>query len=269
MNIIQRNFTKKQDLNCHLPSMCFSDRPENQDSRPGLWLAEPFLTSILQLLKGIQRNLPKSNILTSSPNCVFFSGPSEDQNGHPGLWLAEPFSTFFLQPMNRIQRNFTNKQELNVLYQECVFRTNRKTKMAALASDWLNHFWLLFCNCWKEFNETCQNQYFSVFSPVCIFSGRLENQNGHPGFWLAEPFSTFFSATDEQNSTKLYNEARSQCPPPSMCFSDRSENQDGCPGVLIGWVIFWHLFCNCWKEFIETWQEDRFQRPLPRLCFSG
>ena len=35
------------------------------------------------------------------------------------------------------------KQELNILYQVCVFRVDRKNKMAALASDWLRHFRLL------------------------------------------------------------------------------------------------------------------------------
>ena len=35
------------------------------------------------------------------------------------------------------------KQDLNVLYQVCVFRAGRKNKMAALASDWLRHFRLL------------------------------------------------------------------------------------------------------------------------------
>ena len=35
------------------------------------------------------------------------------------------------------------KQDLNVLYQLCVFRAVRKNKMAAPSSDWLRHFWLL------------------------------------------------------------------------------------------------------------------------------
>ena len=48
------------------------------------------------------------------------------------------------------------KQELNILYQVCVFRAERKNKMAALASDWLRHFRLLLCNRWTEFNETWQ-----------------------------------------------------------------------------------------------------------------
>ena len=35
------------------------------------------------------------------------------------------------------------KQDLNVLYQVCVFWADRKNKMAALASDWLRYFRLL------------------------------------------------------------------------------------------------------------------------------
>ena len=35
------------------------------------------------------------------------------------------------------------KQDLNVLYQVCVFGADRKNKMAAPASDWLRHFRLL------------------------------------------------------------------------------------------------------------------------------
>ena len=44
------------------------------------------------------------------------------------------------------ERNSTKldrKQDLNALYQVCVFRADRKNKMAALASDWLRHFRLL------------------------------------------------------------------------------------------------------------------------------
>ena len=44
------------------------------------------------------------------------------------------------------ERNLTKlyrKVDLNVLYQVCVFRADRKNKMAALASDWLRHFRLL------------------------------------------------------------------------------------------------------------------------------
>ena len=45
------------------------------------------------------------------------------------------------------ERNSTKldrMQDLNVLFQVCVFRSDRKNKMAVLASDWLRHFRLLF-----------------------------------------------------------------------------------------------------------------------------
>ena len=35
------------------------------------------------------------------------------------------------------------KQDLNALYQVCVFRADRENKMAVLASDWQRHFRLL------------------------------------------------------------------------------------------------------------------------------
>ena len=47
------------------------------------------------------------------------------------------------------ERNSTKlyrKQDLNALYQVCVFRADPKNKMAALASDWLRHFRLLLWN---------------------------------------------------------------------------------------------------------------------------
>ena len=43
------------------------------------------------------------------------------------------------------ERNTTKlsrKQDLNVLYQVCVFRAEWKNKMAPSASDWLRHFFL-------------------------------------------------------------------------------------------------------------------------------
>ena len=54
------------------------------------------------------------------------------------------------------EQNFTildMKQELNVLYQICVW-ANRKTKMATPASDWPTHFQLLLWNHWTELIET-------------------------------------------------------------------------------------------------------------------
>ena len=223
---------------CPLPSLCFLGRSEKQDGRPGLWLAETFLTSPLKPLNGIQRNLTGSKISMSSTKFVF-SGRSEKQDGRPGLWLAETFSTSPLKPLNEIQQNLIGskistsstkfvffgpvgqtrwppwpligwdifdfssetaeqystkldrKQYLNVLYQVCVFRADRKNKLAALASDWLRHFPLLLWNRWTELIETWQEARSQRPLPSLCFSGRSEKQDGRPGFWLTETFSTF------------------------------------------------------------------------------
>ena len=297
-----------------LPSLCFLGRSEKQDGRPGLWLAETFSTSPLNLQNGIQQNLKGSKITTPSTKFVFFGpigkirwppwpligqtfstsplkplnriqrnligskiskpstkfvffGPIGKTRWLPGLWLAETFSTSPLRLLNGIQRNLTGskfstpftkfvffrpigktkwppwpligwdifdfssetakristkldrKQDLNALYQVCVFRADKKNKMAAMASDWLRHFRLLLWNRWTEFNETWQ-------------------------------------------------EARSQSPLPSLCFSGRSEKQDGC--LAFDWLRHFRLLLwDCWMEFNETWQEATSTLPLPSLCFSG
>ena len=82
------------------------------------------------------------------------------------------------------------KQDLNVLYQVCVFGADRKNKMAVLASDWLRHFLLLLWNRWTECNETLQEARSQRPLPSLCFWGRSEKQDGRSGLWLAETFST-------------------------------------------------------------------------------
>ena len=49
-----------------LPSLCFSNRSEKQNCRPGLWLVETFSTSSLKPLNGIQGKFSWSKISTFS-----------------------------------------------------------------------------------------------------------------------------------------------------------------------------------------------------------
>ena len=91
------------------------------------------------------------------------------------------------------ERNSTKldrKQDLNVLYKVCVFRADRNNKMAALDSDWLRHYRLLLWNRWTEFNQTWQEARSQRPLPSLCFSGWSEKQDGRPGLWLAETFST-------------------------------------------------------------------------------
>ena len=172
-----------------LPSLCFSGWSEKQDGRPGLWLAETFSTSPLKPLNRIQRNLTGSKISMSSTKFVFFGSIGKTR------WLPWPLIGWdiFDFSSETAEWNLTKldrKQDLLVLYQVCVFRADRKNKMAALASDWLRHFRLLRWNHWTEFKETWQEARSQRPLPSLCFSGRSEKQNGRPGLWLAETFST-------------------------------------------------------------------------------
>ena len=200
-------------------------------------------------------------------------------------------------------------QDLNVLYQVCVFRADWKNKMAAQASDWLRHFWLLLWNRWRAFNETWQEARSNCPVPSLCFSCRSEKQDGRPGLWLAETFSTSSLKFNE-----TWQEARSKHLLPSLCYWGVSQKQNGRPCLWLAekfstslmkllngiqrrkqdlkvlyqvsvfradrknkmaapasdWLRhFWLFLWNCWTEFNKTWQERRSQCPLPSLWFSG
>ena len=130
---------------CRLPSLCFSGRSEKQNGRSGLWLAETFSTSPLKPLNGIQRNFTGSKISTSTTKFVFF-GPIGKTRWPPWPLIGWDIFDFSSETAERNSTKLDRKQDLNVLYQVCVFRADRKNKMAALASDWLRHFRLLLLN---------------------------------------------------------------------------------------------------------------------------
>ena len=160
------------------------------------------------------------------------------------------------------------KQDLNLLYQVCVFRADRKNKMAALASDWLRHFRLLLWNRWTEFNETWQEARSQCPLQSLCFSGRSEKQDGHPGLWLAETFST--------SPLKLLNGIQRNLTGSKISMSStmfvfiRADRKNKMAAPASDWLRHFRLLLwNRWTEFNETWQEARSQRPLQSLCFSG
>ena len=148
-----RKLDRKRKSQRPPPSLCFSSRSEKQDGRPGLWLAETFSTSPLKPLNGIQRNIVGSKISTSSTKFVFF-GPIGKTRWPPWPLIGWDIFDFSVETAEQNSMKLDRKQDLNVLYQVCVFRADRKNKMAALASDWLRHFRILLRNRWTEFNET-------------------------------------------------------------------------------------------------------------------
>ena len=137
----------------------------------------------------IQRNLTGSKISTFSTKFVFF-GPIGKTRWPPWPLIGWDIFDFSSETVEQNSTKIDRKQDLNVLYQVCVFRAELKNKMAALASDWLRYFRLLLWNRWTEFNETWQEARSQCPLPSLCFSGPSEKQDGRPGLWLAETFST-------------------------------------------------------------------------------
>ena len=151
----ERNYETWQEARSERPlsSLCFSGRSVKQDGRPGLWLAEIFSTSPLKPLTGIQRNLTGSKILTSSTKFVLFQA---DQKTKMAAWPLIGWDIFaFSSKAAELEFNET-WSKISTFPTKFVFfgLSDRKNKMAALASDWLRHFQLLLWNHWPEFNKT-------------------------------------------------------------------------------------------------------------------
>ena len=133
------------------------------------------------------------------------------------------------------ERNSTKldrKQDLNVLYQVCVFWADRKNKMASPASDWLRYFRLLLWNGWTKFNETWQKARSQRPLPSLCFSSWSENQDGRPGLWLTETFSTS-SLKQLKGIQRNLTGSKISTSSTKFVFFDRSEKQDGHPGLWL------------------------------------
>ena len=169
-----------QEARSQLPLLilCFSGWSEKQDDRPGLWLVETFTTSP-KLLNRIQRNLTGSKISMSSTKFVFF-GPIGKTRWRPWPLIGWDIFDFSSETAERNSQKLDGKQDLNILYQVCFFLADWKNKMAALASDWLRHFWLLLWNRWIDFNPTWQEARSQHPLPSFVHFGPVSKQKGPP-----------------------------------------------------------------------------------------
>ena len=230
--------------------LCFSGRSEKQDGRLGLWLAETFSTSPLKLLNRIQWNLTGSKILMSSTKFVFF-GPIGKTRWPPWPLIGWDIFDFSSATNERNSTKLDRKQDLNVPYQVCVFRVDRKNRMAALASDWLRNFGLFLWNRWTEFNKTWQEARSQRPLPSLCFSGRSENKMAAlASDWLRHFRLLLWNRWTEFNET--WHEERSQRPLPSLCFLGRSEKTGWPPrpirqkdGTLYSGARYVALWASC------------------------
>ena len=151
----------------------------------------------------------------SSTKFVFF-GPIGKTRWPPWPLIGRDIFDFSSETPERNSTELDRKQDLNILYQVCVFQADRKNKMAALASDWLRHFRHLLLNRWREFNETWQEARSQGPLPSLCFWGRWENKMAAlVSNWLRHFRHLRWNRWTEFNKTR--QEARSQHPLPSLC----------------------------------------------------
>ena len=244
----QRNSTKrdrKQDFNVFY-QVCDFWADRKKDGRPGLWSAETFSTSPgpLKPLNGIQRNLTGSKFSTSSTKFVFFRPISKQKCPHwpisqrgGTLYSGARYVALWASCLLLLWNCWTEfnetdwKQDLNVLYQACVFRADRKNKMAA----WPLIGWdiLDFSSETAERNSTKLNRKLdlNVLYQVCVFQADQKNKMATLASDWLRLWLLLLNRWTEFNET--WQEARSQRPLPSLCFSGRSEKQDGLPGLWL------------------------------------
>ena len=161
-----------------------------------------------------------------------FFGPIGKTRWPPWALIGWYIFSFSSETAERNSTKLDGKQDLNVLYGVCVFRADRKNKMAALASDWLRHFWLLLWNRWTEFDETCLGSKVSMSSSKFVFFGLIKkNMATLASDWLRHFQLLLWSCWTEFNET--WQEARSQRPLPSLCFAGRSVNKNVRPGRFL------------------------------------
>ena len=108
-----------------LSSLCFEGWSEKPDGRLSLWMAEPFFTSPMKLINRIQQNLIGSKISMPSTMFVFFGLIGKIR------WPLQPLIdwnifTFFSEIAKQNLWELDRNQDLNVLYEDCVFRAYKK-----------------------------------------------------------------------------------------------------------------------------------------------
>ena len=208
----------------------------------------------------LSRRLKCTIVITRCPSSVCLS-------------VRRPSLTFHIfdfssETAERNSKKFDRKQDLNVRYQVCVFRADRKNKMAALGSDWLRRFRLLLWNCWTEFNKTWQEAKSQRPLPSLCFSGQSEKQDGRPGLWLADTFSA--SPLKPLNGVQRnLTGSKISMSSTEFAFFGLIGKTKWPPWPLIGWDIFDFSSETAERNSTKLVLVARSQCPLASLCFSG
>ena len=188
----------------------------------------------------------------SSTKFVFF-GPIGKTRWPPWPLIGWDIFDFFSETNEQNSTTLDRKQDLNVLYQVCVFRADRKNKMAALASDWLRHFRLLFWNRWTGIQRNLTGSKLLMTSTKFVFFGSIWKTRWPPWPLIGWEIFDFSEETAERNSKKLDRKQDLNFLYQVCVFrADRKTRWP--PQPLIGWDIF-----NFFSETAE-WNSTKLDR---------
>ena len=138
--------------------------------------------------------------------------------------------------------------------------------MAALASDWLRHFWPPL----KPLNGIHWNltgSKISMCSTKFVFFGPIGKTRWPPWPLIGRDIFDFSSETAEPNSTKFDRKQDLKALYQVCVF--RADWKNKMAALASDWLRHFRLLLwNRWTEFSETLQEASSQCLLPRLCFS-
>ena len=226
-----KKLDSKQDLNVLYQVCVFRvDRKDKMAALASDWLRH-FSTSPPKRLNRILWKLTRSKNSTSSTKFVFF-GPIGKTRWLPYPLIGWDIFDFSSKTFKRNSMKLDRKQDLKVLYQGYVFWADQIRKMATLPSDWLRHFPLLLWNRRTEFNETWQKARSQHPLPSSYYLGWSEKQDGRPGLWLAETFSTSPLKPLNGFQHNLTGSKISTSSTMFVCFG-RSVNKKGHPGLFL------------------------------------
>ena len=130
---------------------------------------------------------------------------------------------FFSETAERNSNKADRKQDLIMLYQFCVFRVNQKTRLSPRPLISWDIFY--FSSETTEWNSTKldRKEGLKVLYQVCVFRVVQKNNMAAPASDWMRNIRLLWNALTEFIET--WQEARSQCPPPSLCF--RADRQIG------------------------------------------
>ena len=152
---------------------------------------------------------------------------------------------FFSATAERNVTKLDSKQDLNVLYQVCVFWTDRKSKMAALVFDWLINFWLLLCYRRTKFNDTWQKSNSNVLYQVRVIRADRKNK------MAALPLIGWTECSRNLTESKISTSSA------TFVFLGAIEDQRWPSLTLIDWDIF-NVFSATaeWNATKRDWKQD-------------